>query len=151
MPAFSWERKEAEDEGVKFINSASPVRIGGEWQKVEWVEMDPVTRFALTECGIECDTDSSGRFRLEADTVVFAVGQKLDEGVFANTPGIEITARGRVKINPETQMTTLPGVFVAGDIVEAKGSVVEAVASAQRAAAAAADAPRFSRSSGSTT
>ncbi|HPK07129.1 MAG TPA: FAD-dependent oxidoreductase, partial [Aminivibrio sp.] len=135
MPAFSWELKEAESEGVRFMHSSSPVRIGGDWQKVQWVDMDPVTRFSLGEKGIEFDTDSTGRFRVDADTVVFAVGQKLDQGVFANTPGIEMTGRGRVKIDPVTQMTTLSGVFVAGDIVEAKASVVEAVASARRAAA----------------
>jgi NADH-quinone oxidoreductase subunit F len=136
MPAFSWELKEAQSEGVKFINSALPVRIGGDWQKVQWVEMDPVTRFSLGECGIECDTDSAGRFKVKADTVVFAVGQKMDIGVFAHTPGIEIDERGRVKIDPDTQMTTHAGVFLAGDVVEAKCSVVEAVASASRAAAA---------------
>ncbi|HOD27618.1 MAG TPA: FAD-dependent oxidoreductase [Syntrophales bacterium] len=136
MPAFSWELQEAEDEGVRFIRSAAPVAIGGDWQKVRWVDMDPVTRFALGECGIECDTDSTGRFRVEADTVVFAVGQKPDPGVFAKTAGIEMDARGRVRIDPATQMTTLAGVFVAGDLVEARGSVVEAVASARRAATA---------------
>jgi len=136
MPAFSWELEEAQDEGVRFINSAAPVAIGGDWQKVRWVDLDPVTRFAPGECGIECDTDAAGRFRVEADTVVFAVGQKIDPGVFAKTPGVEMDARGRVRIDPATQMTTLAGVFVAGDIVEARGSVVEAVASARRAAAA---------------
>ena len=134
MPASGWELEESKNEGVKFINSASPVRIGGDWQKVQWVEFDPVTRFSLGECGIECDTDSSKRFRIESDTVVFAVGQQLDKGVFENTPGIEMDARGRVKIDPETQMTTLNGLFLAGDVIEAKGSAVEAVASARRAA-----------------
>ncbi len=134
MPAFSWELEEAQDEGVRFINSAAPVAIGGDWQKVQWVELDPVTRFACTEEGIRCDTDSARRFRVEADTVVFAVGQRLDTGVFEHTPGIEINAKGRVVFNPDTQMTTLAGVFVAGDVVEAKGSVVQAVASARRAA-----------------
>jgi len=133
MPAFSWELQEAEDEGVRFIRSAAPVAIGGDWQKVQWVEMDPVTRFACTEDGIQCDTDSSRRFRVEADTVVFAVGQRLDTGVFENTPGIEINARGRVAMDPETRMTTLAGVFVAGDVVDARGSVVQAVASARQA------------------
>lgn len=133
MPAFSWELEEAETEGVRFINSAAPVAIGGDWQKVQWVEMDPVTRFACTEDGIQCDTDSSRRFRVEADTVVFAVGQRLDTGVFEHTPGIEINARGRVAMDPETQMTTLAGVFVAGDVVDARGSVVQAVASARQA------------------
>ena len=135
MPAMSWEMEEAESEGVKFIHSASPVRIGGDWQKVQWVEMDPVTRFSIGENGIKCDTDCAGRFLVEADTVVFAVGQQADRGVFENTPGIEINGGGRVRIDPDTRMTTLDGVFLAGDIVEAKGSVVEAVASARRAAA----------------
>ena len=134
MPAFGWELREAEHEGVRFIHSASPVRIGGDWQKVRWVEMDPVTRFCKGENGFECDTDSSGRFLVEADTVVFAVGQQVDGSVFGNTPGIETDRRGRVKIDPGTQMTTLAGVFLAGDVLEAKGSVVEAVASARRAA-----------------
>jgi len=134
MPSFSWELEETQDEGVEFINSAAPVRIGGDWQKAEWVEMDPVTHFACGENGIECETDSTRRFRIEADMVVFAVGQRLDLGVFALTQGIEIDALGRVRIDPLTQMTTREGVFIAGDIVAAKGSVVEAVASARRAA-----------------
>ncbi|MGV8080067.1 MAG: FAD-dependent oxidoreductase [Syntrophales bacterium] len=134
MPALSWELEEAESEGVRFIHSASPVRIGGDWQKAQWVEMDPVKRFSIGENGVKCDTDCTGRFLIEADTVVFAVGQKTDRGVFENTPGIEINGRGRVRIDPETQMTTLEGVFLAGDVVEAKSSVVEAMASARRAA-----------------
>lgn len=135
MPAMSWEVEEARSEGVTFIHSALPVRIGGDWQKVQWVEMDPVTRFSIGENGIKCDTDCAGRFLLDADTVVFAVGQKTDRGVFENTPGIEINGGGRVRIDPDTQMTTLEGVFLAGDVVEAKSSVVEAVASARRATA----------------
>jgi len=135
MPALSWDLTEAQNEGVKYINAVSPVRIGGDWQKVQWVEMDPVTRFCLGECGIECETDSTKRFRVEADMVVFAVGQKPEKGVFDNTPGLETDGRGRVMIDPETQMTTVPGLFLAGDIVEAKCSVVEAVASARRVAA----------------
>ena len=134
MPAFGWELAEAEREGVKFIHSASPVRIGGDWQKVQWVEFDPVTRFAVGECGIECETNRAGRFRAETDMVVFAVGQSPDRGVFENTPGIETNERGRIRMDPYTLMTTRDGVFLAGDIAEAKGSVVEAVASARLAA-----------------
>ena len=132
------ERRHAKEEGVRFTFQATPVRFvaaPGE-NRVRAV------RFQRMELG---EPDESGRrrpvpvigseFDIEADTVIIAIGYKVEKLLYQTTPHLEATERGTVDVD-ECGRTSRPGVFAAGDSVRGADLVVTALADAKRAAAA---------------
>ena len=137
IPAPVSEVMDAREEGIKFVTGAAPVRIGTEWFTVKEVEFKKVERI---------DADSHGRFLpitmdgtefvLEADTVIFAVGQQADVKTLAAQSDLQLDGASRLIFDEATLMTSKDRVFVAGDVVAARGSVIEAMASGRKAALA---------------
>ena len=70
-------------------------------------------------------------FVLTCDTVVLAISQLPDLEILSWTPG---GSGPSIALDLETRMTSLPGVFAAGDAVSGRGSIIEAVASGRAAA-----------------
>ena len=137
MPARREEIHHAQEEGVEFLMLQNAKRIlGDETGKV---------------CGIEClkyelgEPDASGRrspvaipgseFTLDVDTVIVAVGNTSNPLIPATTDGLEVSKRGNIVVNPETNMTSIPGVFAGGDIVLGAATVILAMGEGRRAAA----------------
>ncbi len=132
------ERRHAKEEGVSFTFQATPVRFvtaPGE-NRVQAV------RFQKMELG---EPDESGRrrpvpvigseFDIVADTVVIAIGYKVEKLLYQTTPDLEATDWGTLKV-AENGATSRAGVFAAGDSVRGADLVVTALADAKRAAAA---------------
>ena len=137
IPARGEEINNAQEEGVEFLLLQNAKRIIGDDQgKV---------------CGIEClkyklgEPDASGRrspveipgseFTLDVDTVVVAIGNESNPLIPATTEGLEVDKRGHIIVNPETNMTSIPGVFAGGDIVLGAATVILAMGEGRRAAA----------------
>ena len=131
------ERRHANEEGVRFHYLTAPIRfVAGDDGRVKAV------RFQRMELG---EPDESGRprplpvigseFDEPADTVVIAIGYKVDKLLFQTTPGLEATDWGTVAA-AESGATSRPGVFAAGDSVLGADLVVTALADAKRAAEA---------------
>lgn len=133
MPAEPIEVEEAMEEGVRFHFLTNPSRFVG----TERVEALECVRMELGE------PDSSGRRRpvavagsehlLPVDSVVVAIGQKTDPQL-VDSLGLGTTDWGTLCACPETQCSTEPGVFAAGDCVSGAATVVEAVGLARKAA-----------------
>ena len=132
------ERRHAKEEGVRFHFQATPVRFVAtdDGSRVHAV------RFQRIELG---EPDESGRrkpvpvigseFEIEADTVVIAIGYKVEKLLYQTTSGLEATESGAVQVD-ESGRTSRDGVFAAGDNVCGADLVVTALADAKRAAAA---------------
>jgi len=132
------ERRHAKEEGVTFHFRATPVRFvaSDDGSSVHAV------RFQKIELG---EPDESGRrkpvpvigseFEIEADTVVIAIGYKVEKLLYQTTPDLEATEWGTVKAEDDGR-TSRPGVFAAGDNVRGADLVVTALADAKRAATA---------------
>ena len=137
MPGSLREVSNAEDEGVVFTWLAAPEAFLGE-NTVSGVR---ATRMHL---GLP---DASGRqsvepiagssFNLPADLVIKALGFDPEDipGAF-NEPALALTGWGTLAVNTRTGMTSLPGVFAAGDIVRGASLVVWAIRDGREAAAA---------------
>ena len=137
-PARAEELEHAKEEGVEFQWLANPTRIIGDergWvSAIECVEM---------ELGEE---DSSGRRRplpvegseylREVDTVIYAIGTSANPIIPRNTPGLALNSRGYIEVDPDTQMSSLAGVFAGGDIVTGSATVILAMGAGRKAAAA---------------
>ena len=73
-------------------------------------------------------------FTLGVDTVISALGQKLDS---LPDPDLDrILSNGKIESDPETFETGIPGVFAVGDAALGASDIISSIASARRAAAA---------------
>ena len=80
---------------------------------------------------------SSEHVNLDADLVIKALGfdpEKLP--ALWGVDGLEVSRWGTLKVDHRSQMTTMPGVFAAGDIVRGASLVVWAIKDGRDAAAA---------------
>jgi len=135
MPARVEEIHHAREEGVVFDLLTNPVRIlGDEKGRVR---------------GIEClkyrlgDPDASGRAKpvpipgseyfVEADACITALGNESNPLVTGTTPALDTNARGNILVD-EDGMTSIPGVFAGGDIVQGAATVILAMGDGRRAA-----------------
>ena len=125
MPGSMREVKNAEEEGVRFEWLAAPEAFLGD-AAVSGV------RAQRMHLGLP---DASGRqqvepipgasFTLNADLVIKALGFDPEDLPAAfNEPELPVTRWGTLKVDHRTMMTTLPGVFAAGDIVRGASLVV---------------------------
>ncbi len=135
MPAMPEEIAAAAAEGVAFTTCAAPSKILTEWTAVRGVEFRKVSEIECDACGrLKPVTIEGTEFSLDADTVVFATGQKPDLRFLAAGAGLELNEAGLLDCDAQTLMTRREGLFLAGDTVTGRGSVIEALASGRRAA-----------------
>jgi NADPH-dependent glutamate synthase beta subunit-like oxidoreductase len=129
------EIEEAEKEGVIIHPLRTFTRIlgddvrvsGVECLKLRWMKFDE-------EGGLHFDRIKGSEHVLEADMVIFAVGQTVDLELISDVPEIKVTRRGTIVVDPETLQTSKNGVFAVGDIVTGPASVIEAIAMGRKAA-----------------
>ena len=123
MPAIQEEVEEAIREGVKIHFLASPVRIIGKAGKAIGMEFSRISP----------EGGRSSSFRLRADTVITAIGQRVDPRALRC---FDLNPEGTVRVDPETGETSLNGVFSGGDVVTGPGWAINAIAAGKRGAKA---------------
>ncbi len=122
MPAHADEADAAEREGVR-INWLQTITEVGEDLTVEIMELD--------EDGVPHGT---GRFeRLDADTVIMAVGQKPDTGFLHDIEGLRFVD-DTLQVDPQTLMSDVPGIFAGGDAVPSERTVTVGTGHGKQAA-----------------
>jgi len=128
MPGSQREVGNAEEEGVEFVWLSAPEAFDG-------VETVTAVRGAKMRLG---RPDASGRrtpeadpgseFRIEADLVIKALGFDAEDlPKLFGSADLGVTRWGTLRIDHKTMMTSLDGVFAAGDIVRGASLVVWAV------------------------
>lgn len=133
MPAEPDEIRDAKNEGVEFKFLASPLEAVTENGRVKGLK---IQNMQLGE------PDASGRRRpvaiegsteiLECDTVISAVGQCV---VAEDLDCVELTAKSTVAVDEKTYMTSVSGVFAAGDVINKGPDIaVRAIAGGKYAA-----------------
>ncbi|MHB8916779.1 MAG: FAD-dependent oxidoreductase [Desulfocucumaceae bacterium] len=132
MPAFPWEIKEAEEEGIIIENGWGPACFLTENGLLNGIEFKRCVTVFDQEGKFSPVFDEEQRMRLVADTVIVAVGQQSNLG-FIDGIGLEVR-NGRIVADPVTMQTSVPRVFSAGDVVTGPKSVVEAFARGKEAA-----------------
>jgi len=71
--------------------------------------------------------DTNNNFKIDATSVIVAIGQGPLSNIVKNTKDIETTNKGLIEASPNGA-TTRPGVFAAGDVVHGAKTVAAAVA-----------------------
>ncbi len=127
MPAQNEEIRDLLDEGGELVELVAPRRIIASDGRLEAVEM------ATMRLG---EADASGRRRPEEiaggerevplDTLIVAIGQRPDLGVFGDRE-VALTPAGYLEVDPLTLETSLAGVYAGGDIIgDGPSSIVKA-------------------------
>ena len=136
IPARAEEIHHAVEEGIDFRYLTNPVQVVGD-------EKGYVT-------GIECvkmelgEPDASGRrrpvevkdsnFILEVDTVIMAIGTKLNKLILETTENLAENDRGGIGVDGKAA-TNRPGIFAGGDAVTGAATVIKAMGAGKVAAA----------------
>ena len=117
-------------EGIKFGMQAVPTQIVRQDDKVVAVDFGKVTYETDEDGTVTTDVDSEGGFTVPCDTVVFAVGRKMDVQSIGNLDTYE---DGAVDVD-NCNKTSMPQVFACGDITGTTNSVVAAIVSGNKTA-----------------
>ena len=135
MPARAEEIKHAIEEGIEFINLASPIEYFADENGM--VNKMKVQKMKLGE------PDASGRRRPEAiegseytidvDSVIIAVGVSPNPIIQQSMPELKTTKWNTIKVD-ENMMTSVPGLFAGGDIVRGGATVILAMGDGRKAA-----------------
>ena len=125
MPGSAREVLNAEEEGVEFLWKSLPKEFKGKGfvEEVECLEMklsDP------DEDGRQVPEIISGsEFSLKSDMVIAALGFSPENlPMLFNEDQLPVTKWGTVRVGFDTMMTSIEGVFAAGDIVRGASLVV---------------------------
>jgi putative selenate reductase len=127
MPSQHDEQEMALADGVEFMELLAPESF-----------IDGVLSCEVMRLG---NYDSSGRRSIEGtgkkttlhfDTVIGAVGARVDSGIFSSS-GIALNAKGLPVVNADCECS-VPGVYAAGDCRAGAATVVKAIADAKAAA-----------------
>lgn len=126
MPAHKWEISQAMEEGVQIDCSWGPQKVLGNNGRVSGIALKCCT----------CVFDRDGRFspsfdeckvkHIEADTVIFAIGQASDTSFLPE--GMKINT------NPDGLTVVADGIFACGEAVKNPYSVIQAVTAGRKAA-----------------
>ncbi|MCX7020399.1 MAG: NADPH-dependent glutamate synthase [Candidatus Sumerlaeota bacterium] len=138
MPARREEIHHAKEEGIQFMTLTAPIAYRPNPRG--WVGEMECIRMELSE------PDASGRRRpvpiegsnvvIPVDTVVVAIGAKINNLLVHTTPGLQTDRRGNLIVDKATQMTTRPGIYAGGDIASGEATVIAAMGQGRAAAKA---------------
>jgi putative selenate reductase len=130
MPADEEELQMAIEDGVEFKELLSPVKADNGVLQCEVMKLG--------------EPDESGRRRpvatgetieIPADTIITAVGEKIDTAIF-EANGIKVNEKGCAVVDEATLETNVEKVYVAGDGLYGPATVVRGISEATKAARA---------------
>ncbi len=126
MPGSMREVSNAEEEGVVFEWLAAPKAVMGDAAGVTGVRAARMRLGPPDASGRQAPEEiQGGDFELGADLVIKALGfDPEDAPALFGAPQLKVSRWGTVKADFKTMMTSLDGVFAAGDIVRGASLVV---------------------------
>lgn len=132
MPAHPWEIALAEEEGVFINDSWAPKKVLGD-TAAKGLGLRRCSSVFDDACNFNPVYDDEITHRVEADTVILAIGQSpvLD---FVNEKS-NIKIKGNRVIADENNLATdEPGIFAGGDVVTGPASIIRGIAHGRRGA-----------------
>lgn len=124
MPGSQREVANAEEEGVEFVWLSAPAAVADGAVLADRMRLG----IAGPDGRRAPEPHEAGRFRVEADLVIKALGFDPEDlpAAFA-APALGVNRWGTLRIDHKTMATSLDGVFAAGDIVRGASLVVWAI------------------------
>jgi formate dehydrogenase beta subunit len=135
MPADEVEIRDAEEEEVQFNFLTTPVRILEENNRVVGLECIRLKLGTPDKSGRRRPVPIEGsEFIFDCDTVVPAIGQRVNLSLIEGMEGIETTAWKTFIVDDVTKQTSRPKLFSAGDCETGPDALITACAGGRKAA-----------------
>ncbi len=134
LPAHEFEVEEAEHEGIEFINRRGPRAIVADGGRVTGMQTVGVRSVFDAEGRFAPDFDRDDQLRVDADTIILAIGQAIDLDSLGGD-GPTISPRRTIQVDDETGATSLADVWSGGDAAKGPRTLIDAIADGRRAAA----------------
>ena len=135
MPAHQRNIEDAEREGVKFLDMASPLNIGAK-------DGGLVIELVRMELG---EPDASGRrrpipiegseFIIDVDTVVVSVGVSPNPLIPQSMKDLDVSSWGTILVDKESMQSSVSDIFAGGDIVRGGATVILAMGDGRKSTA----------------
>lgn len=131
MPADEEEIEQAKEEGIFVYPAKTFEKITGD-NHVTGVVFNDVKSFTFDENKRPVITKvENSEHTIEADTVIFAVGQRP---FITEDAGLTLGRGNSIVVKENSLVTDVEGIFAAGDVVYGTNSVIKAIASGRDAA-----------------
>ncbi|MDR1273824.1 MAG: NADPH-dependent glutamate synthase [Odoribacteraceae bacterium] len=136
MPARVEEVRHAREEGCEFLTLTNPVAYLADARgRVRQVMVQRMELGEADEDGRRSPVAVAGsEHALDADMVVVAVGVSPNPIIPASVPGLDVSRRGTITVDPVTMRTSVPDIYAGGDIVRGGATVILAMGDGRRAA-----------------
>ena len=135
MPAYPWDVKEAQEEGIIFNFLTAPTEFRGDNGRVSSVRC---VKTALAEVGRDGRKRPvpvpHSEFLIPADAVLLSIGQAPDHNFVGSGSEIKFSKPGRIIVHESSLGTHSAGIFAGGDAVTGPKTVIEAMAAGRKAA-----------------
>jgi NADH-quinone oxidoreductase subunit F len=134
MPAIPEEIEAAEHEGVKFQYLAAPHRIvGDEAGHVAALEAVRTKLGEFDASGRQRPVSTDEVIRIECDTVILAVGEKVDPD-FCKASGLTLKEGGTIEVDRYSLETSRDRFYAGGDLITGASNVSNAMGIGKKAA-----------------
>ncbi|MFV2070549.1 MAG: FAD-dependent oxidoreductase, partial [Pirellulales bacterium] len=135
LPADDLEIIEGDEEGVHRHHSLGPKEIlRDDTGRLRGIVFQRCLRVFDDTGKFSPKFDEADLTTLEADTVIWSVGQRPDVSFMEASDDIEMTERGLPRYDPASMRTTAEDLFMAGDIAYGPRLLIDAVASGKQVA-----------------
>jgi len=135
MPADIEEVEQAEEEGIEFAFLTVPKAIFGQGDRISALSCIKAELKKKKGSDRLAPVPIEGSdFDIQADAVIAAIGQYVDDKGFEAFDQVSWSRRGTIEVNHASMETKEPGVFAAGDAVSGPATVIEAIGGGKRAA-----------------
>lgn len=132
MLADKQEIEEGLEEGVELYDSYTNISIEGSKNKLTGLKVQKVEKFCFDENGkMICDIIPSSEEIIITDSIIFATGQITD---LTDIFGLELNKFGFPICDKESLITSIPGVFAAGDVITGTKFLIDAIVAGRKAA-----------------
>ena len=131
MPAWEEEKKYALAQGISIQTLTGPIRFLGKEGQVSGLECVKMRLGEIDESGRNRPIPLTGsEFRVPCSAAILAIGQ----GSSIAPKGLERDPSGLVRVDEETLVTSVPGIYAGGDLIRGSDTAVQAVGDGKRAA-----------------
>jgi glutamate synthase (NADPH/NADH) small chain len=131
MPSWHEEIAFAEKQGVVISTLTGPLQFIGEKDRLSALKCIKMELGSVDDSGRKRPVPVPGtEHDLECDTAIVAIGM----APMAAFDDLEKQSNGLVKVDDETSMTSIPGIFAGGDLIRGSDMAVKAVGDGKRAA-----------------
>ncbi|MBP8646641.1 MAG: FAD-dependent oxidoreductase [Syntrophobacteraceae bacterium] len=135
MPAHFEEIIQMAEEGIHVHQLTVPVKIGGSYGKVDYLECVMATLGEPDESGRRRPVPIPGsNYRMPVGAVVAAIGQRTNVLEYPGLGNLDLSPSGNIQVRGNSQQTSIPDVFAGGDAVTGPATVIQAIAGGKRGA-----------------